>query len=151
LSTVAIQIAERFADLLDRREYDLLQHVLSPDCRYELRGRVLGGVSPIIEEYRTATEWAFKVLERIEFESRVVAESPSSNRVTFTDRLFLGDAVHEYRCQQVLTVDDSGQIIHIRHVDLEGQSAALEAFFRKCEIVRPRMDPDGIIGRHSGS
>jgi hypothetical protein len=144
------QLAQRFAAILDKRDYDSLVRILTAGCKYEFRDRVVEGSTHVIEEYRNATEWAFDALDRIEFASQLAIESPNSARITFIDRLYSGDAVHEYRCQQVVTVDDSGQIIHIRHVDLDGQAAALDAFFEKCGIVRPRPDAPGIIASPSG-
>jgi hypothetical protein len=151
LNTSAVQLARRFAEILDDRDYDVLNCLLSANCKYEFRGCVTPGSSRIIEHYRNATEWAFDVLDRIQFTSHVEAESHKSARITFTDRLFFGGSVHEYRCQQLVTVGDSGRIIHIRHVDLDGQTAALDTFFRECGIARPAADSPGIIGSDSGS
>ena len=137
MSTVATRLARRFADLLDQREYKALGRILSPDCKYEFRDNTVHGSAGIIEVYRKNTEWGFKVFDRIEFESEVVAESKDSARVTFTDHLYCKGEVHHHKCQQIVSVDESKRISHIVHVDLDGKGAALDAFFEKCGVARP--------------
>jgi hypothetical protein len=133
-----VQVAERFARLLDGRDYDALGELLLTDCEYELKGDVVRGRAAIVEEYRQSTEWAFDVFDRVEFSSIVNVESQTSARVTFFDELFLGSQTHRYMCQQILTAHDNGRIERILHVDLAGEEAALEAFFTKCGVKRPR-------------
>jgi hypothetical protein len=137
MTDVAVMVAERFARLLDSRNYEALAELLSTDCEYELRGNVIRRCAAIVEKYRRSTEWAFDVFDRIEFSSNVNLESQDSARVTFFDELHLGSHVHRYKCQQILTTLEDGRIKRIQHVDLAGEEAALEAFFTECGVNRP--------------
>lgn len=130
-------VAQRFAELLDRRRYDDLASLLDKDCVYEFRGGTIQGVKTIIETYRANTEWGFGVFDRIEFESEIVSQSGASANVRFSDHLFLGDAEHRHVCEQTVTIDDTGRIIRIVHRDLEGEIEALNAFMQKCGVSRP--------------
>ena len=138
METIAVQSAQRFADVLDDRQYDSLSEVLAADCEYVFRDNVVSRVAGIIETYRENTEWGFDIFDAIEFESSVTAETPDTVAVTFVDRLYFQDASHEHRCRQVLTIDEAGRITRIVHVDLDGESEALEAFFVACGIERPQ-------------
>jgi len=138
MSTVPITLAKRFADSLDRRDYDALFGLIATDCQYEIQDRLIGSNAAIIQAYRENTEWAFDVFDRIEFESDVIPESEVSARITFTDHLYFGSDVHDYRCQQILHLDNSGRIDRIIHIDLAGEAAALRAYFEVCGIVPPR-------------
>ena len=139
VSKTVIEIAKRFAAILIGRRYDTLDEVLSPDCRYEFRDRVVEGSTEIIEVYRKNTELGFDVFDRIGFESEVHPDSVNSARVTFTDHLFHNGEVHDHKCQQNLFFDDGGLIHRIVHVDLDGEGHALDAFFAKCGLVRPKL------------
>jgi hypothetical protein len=140
MSNPAIQAAQRFAHLLDQQRYDELADVLDSECSYEFRDRSIQGAQKIIETYRANTEWGFGLFDRIEFDSEVVPESDQSARVRFSDRLFLGNADHRHICEQIVTVDDTGRIIRIEHCDLEGETEALDAFLKKCDVSRPADD-----------
>jgi hypothetical protein len=138
VTSVTVQVAERFARLLDGRDYHALVELLSADCEYECRGGMVCGSAAIVEEYRRSTEWAFDVLDRIDFSSTIDFESPNTAKVTFFDYLRLGSEVHRHTCQQILTTNENSQIKRIVHVDLPGEKARLEAFFEECGIKRPR-------------
>lgn len=133
----ALQSAQQFADLLDQRSYDELQSVLGPRCVYEFRGGTIQGATAIIETYRTNTEWGFDVFDRIEFDSEVIPETEASARVRFTDHLFLGDSEHRHVCEQIVTINDTGRIAEIVHLDLPGEVEALNAFLKQCGVTRP--------------
>lgn len=133
----AIETARQFADRLDQRRYDELAGVLDPHCVYEFRDSSIQGAQEIIETYRANTEWGFDVFDRIEFESDVSADSETSARVRFSDRLVVGEAAHRHASEQVVTVNASGRIVRIEHCDLPGETEALHAFLAKCGVSRP--------------
>lgn len=137
MTALALQLALRFAALLDQRRYDDLADVLAAECVYEFRGGTIQGAQGIIQTYRTSTEWGFEVFDRTEFESEIFPVSEDSARVRFTDHLFLGDAGHRHVCEQVVTVNDEGRIMRIEHVDLPGETDALNAFMKSCGVTRP--------------
>lgn len=133
-----VQIARQFAAILDQREYQRLSAVLSENCQYCWRGKLIRGANAIIDAYRKNTEWAFRVFDRIEFMSDVRPLSEDSARICFTDRIHSTNEVHAFHCEQVVTCDDQNQIIRIVQVDLEGEQAALEAFLSRCGVKRPQ-------------
>lgn len=117
--TNVVSLAQRFANSLDCRDYDALYNLLDSECTYEVQDRLISESEAIVETYRRNTEWAFDAFDRIEFESSVLPESDTTARVTFVDRLYFGSMMHEYRCQQIVRIDNrNGRIVHIFHVDL---------------------------------
>ena len=79
-NTHIMQAAKLFATKLNRRDYGALPQLLADNCAYEFWGDVVRGAKRIVEEYRTNTEWAFDVFDRIEFTSAVAPESSSLAR-----------------------------------------------------------------------
>lgn len=142
MSDLALRAAQRFASLLDRRSYNDLATVLASECVYEFRGGTIQGANAISETYRTNTEWGFDVFDRIDFESEVFAETDTSARIRFSDHLVHGDAEHLHMCEQVVMIDDEGQIVRIIHHDLPGETDALNAFMMKCGIAGPSDQSD---------
>lgn len=134
---LAIEAAQRFAHLLDRRRYDDLADVIDSACIYEFRNRSIQGAPEIIESYRDNTEWGFGVFDRIQFDSEIAPVSETSARVRFRDHLFLGAADHLHTCEQIVTINDSRRIVRIEHCELEGETEALDAFLYRYGVSRP--------------
>ncbi|MFZ5468558.1 MAG: hypothetical protein ACOZIN_03885 [Myxococcota bacterium] len=77
------------------------------------------------------------MLDAVEFESHVERASPETFFILFTDRIQRGTRRHEYRCRQLLKVDEQrGLITHIVHQNLEGEQDRLRDFFAQCGITR---------------
>lgn len=132
-----MNVAHRFAYILDRRQYAALEELLALECVYGVWGKEVKGASHIANEYRINTEWAFEIFNNIEFASEIMQESTSSAIITFTDRLHFRQQAHQYQCRQIINIDEHNKINRIQHIEMEGQRAALEAFFTQNKIKRP--------------
>jgi hypothetical protein len=133
-----MKVAQKFADRLDRRDYSAIHELLADNCVCKFRRELVIGPPGIVALYRKNTEWAFQVFDRVEFESSIAPHAESSARLTFTDRLISGSRTHEFKCQQIVHANISGQIQRIVHCELAGESEALRSFFDHCGITPPK-------------
>ena len=128
-------IAERFARALDDGDWDAAASLLHPECRYACRGTLQTGPS-LLDAYRTTDEWAKATFESVRYESRVEVEDGRA-RIHFRDLMDHGEHHLDFRCQQLVSVDDDGRIIEIEHIDLPGETEKADRFNRACGVVRP--------------
>ena len=128
--------ARYFAAALDRCDFDEAARLIAEDCQYHAPAGVLVGVEAIVDSYRESDAWARQTFDRIGYESEVAAIDNQHIGVTYTDHTTLAGATHRYRCRQVLTFGHNGRIRHIRHEELPGERAALDAFFARHGIHR---------------
>ena len=130
------EVIERFAAALDRDDFDAAAALLRDDCRYESPIGPIIGAQPIIDSYRSASEWARTHLDEIIYESRCRLESADRGIVLFVDHLRHNGRTHSYRCQQIVTVDAAGQITRIEHDELPGEREAVDVFLRGVGVDR---------------
>jgi hypothetical protein len=129
-------VATALALALDADDFDAARPLLDPGCVYEIGETTLTGPDAILASYAGNSVWAKKVLDGLEYESRVVATEGDTATVEFLDRLRHRGEVHEHRCRQEFSVGREGRIVRIRHRDLPGEPEALRAFFGRVGIER---------------
>ncbi|QDU58730.1 SnoaL-like domain protein [Aeoliella mucimassa] len=124
----AIEIAERFAQALDSEDYESAQELLSEACEYSCRGQSHVGPTAIIASYKGNGDTADSKFDSVDYESSVSDMPDGTALITFVDHFALKGKSHTFRCEQVLEVDNNGQITRIVHRDLPGQREALTEF-----------------------
>jgi ketosteroid isomerase-like protein len=130
----ALELARRFAQVLDADDFAALAELLAPDCAYSVGGEILVGPAAILASYRAASAWARAHIDFVAYESSVRASPDGRAVVTFVDRLEHAGHRHEHRCEQWLSVGAQGRVRAIEHVDLPGEPEALRAFFAAAGI-----------------
>src|SRR5580765_845858 len=135
------QVASTLAAALDRNDFATAASLISPECRYEVRGETLIGADSIVASYAESNQWATTHLDEVRYESEVGEPAGDTVAVGYTDYLMkAGGGWHRHRCRQHLTVDDEGVIVRIVHEDLPGEVEALDDYFERCGI---RLTPGG--------
>lgn len=138
-SAKAVRITERFADALDRADFDQAAELVRDDCEYVIRGQTICGPAAIMASYAQNDTWATKNLDRIEYESSVAPVDDTVRAaavITFVDRVFHQGKSHTFTCRQRITLGPCGRIGRIEHEDAEGAREALEAFYVSCGLRR---------------
>ena len=130
-------VGERFAATLDDEDWAGARSLLARDCEYAFRGGTLHGPEAIIGCYRDIGQWVHESFDSVRYESRVEAMPDGRVRIHFRDRIDHGEHHLDFRCQQVLSVDERGLIDRIEHVDLPGERERADAFNRACGVERP--------------
>lgn len=132
----ALDTARRFAEALDREDYELASTLLAPDARYRIGGETLIGPEAITASYRGNGDWALATLDGVSYESRVEPAGPGRAAITFVDHLEHAMRRHTHTCRQVVAVNAEGRIAEIEHQDLPGERERLDAFFRETGVRR---------------
>ncbi|WP_425398239.1 hypothetical protein [Aeoliella sp.] len=125
-----LKIAEQFARALDAEDYQQAEVMLSPGCEYVCRGRRFVGPESIIDSYRQSGEGASHQFDRVEYESSCELVGEDMVLIRFVDRLTKAGQSFTFECQQLVQVDQNGQIVRIDHQDIPGAREALEEFTR---------------------
>jgi hypothetical protein len=133
--SIAVHIAEQFAESLDAEDYQAAEAMLSEECEYTCRDRVYRGPSTIIESYRCTGDSANRDFDNVEYESNVRGLTDNVAVIHFIDHLYHKKEQFTFKCQQVIEVDDDGRITRIEHVDLPGQREALSEFMQQIGIL----------------
>jgi hypothetical protein len=134
---IVTQAAAMLSAALDRNDFATAARLITPDCRYEVRGDTLIGAPAIITSYAESNEWAIAHLDEVRYESEVGTPEGDTVAVRYTDYLMkAGGGWHRHRCRQHLTVNAEGRIARIVHEDLPGEVEALDDYFERCGIRR---------------
>ena len=131
-----VDVAARFAAALDRDDFDGAAELLMSDCVYQFEGDLITGREAIIETYRRNGEWARSTFDRIDYESLIEIADDGRACITFIDDIQHAGQCHQYRCQQLVSVNAWGLIESIEHVEIENERPALEAFLERVGVRR---------------
>jgi len=133
----ANEAALALASALDRSDWSGSVACLSPECTYEIRGKVNHGAEAIISSYRVIGEWVEATFESVRYESSVEAQEPSIATISFRDLLEHQGHNLDFRCRQIVTLGEDGLICKIQHVDIEGMPEKAAAFNEACGVTKP--------------
>jgi len=137
VSKLAETLALRFVAALEAGDWTATQALLSEACVYEFRGGTLHGPEAIIATYREITEWVDQSFESVRYESRVERRPAGEALIHFRDLMDHGDHHLDFRCQQLIRVDEQGRIGRIQHIDIPGEAEKAAAFNEACGVKRP--------------
>lgn len=126
------QIAQQFAHALDANEFTLAGSLLSQDCTYSINDKELIGVKSIIDSYKEADAWCNRTLDAYKYESCV----DENGVITFYDHLEHDGVQHTHCCKQKITLNSSGLIEKIEHIELPNEQKNIEIFFERVGISR---------------
>jgi hypothetical protein len=126
--TTILHSAQRLAAALDAEDYRAARAALAPDCVYHAPEGLLVGADRIVASYREHAESARGRFEKIEYQSAVETNDPSEALITFIDRVTLGGARHQFRCQQRIRINAAGLVAEIRHEEIPGKRENLQQF-----------------------
>ena len=131
MTTNAASVARRFAVALDVEDYATAQALLADACVYLCRGQRYSGPAAIIAAYQCTGSSARDRFDSISYRSEVSAIDEAHARIRFAD--YVGSAGEEFvfECAQIVTVDDSGLIAAIDHIDFAGAREALADFMQR--------------------
>ena len=135
-TTDHLDAAIRFAKALDGGDDGTIAGpMLTEDCIYTTRDKVITGRDAIMATYVDSDRSAKEKFDRVEYDSEVSPSGDGRYVIRYLDRLTHSGQVHEHRCEQVLTFDDEGLICRIEHVDLPGESEALSSYLDRVGVT----------------
>lgn len=133
------RVSERFARALDEGDWSAASSLLHPECRYDCRGSVVTGPT-LLDGYRTTDAWVKATFDAVRYESRIEIEDGRA-RIHFRDFIDHGEHHLDFKCEQLLTIDEDGRIVSIEHIDLPGELETADAFNQVCGVRRPANRP----------
>ena len=131
LPRTSLSAAAQLATALDTSNFDEAERLLAPDCIYTIQNKRYDGAATIVDAYRSSDTWAQTHIDCIEYDSSLQLLDDGRVEITYLDRL-----AHEHRCIQVLTFNEDDRVVHIEHIDIEGEPEALKAFFDSVGLKR---------------
>ena len=135
-TTLHLDTAIRFANALDAGDDGTIAGpMLAEDCIYTIRDKIYTGRDAIVVTYVDSDRNAQEKFDRVEYESEVRPSDDGRYVIQYLDRLTHNGQVHEHRCEQVLSFDEAGLICRIEHIDLPGESEALQSFLDRVGVT----------------
>lgn len=125
-----LQIASKFAKLMDRNDYTGAGELMHPRCIYLFRGQQIQGRSAILEIYQSQLEAGAKDLDEIVFSSEIEKISDCLCKIKYLDRLRKKNDWFEHRCEQDIEIV-KGLIVKITHIDLPGETERLQKWIKR--------------------
>ena len=128
--------AEMFGSTLDNDQFDLMQKLLSDDCKYFIGNKVLTGPEEICNSYKQNMIEGRKKLDKLEWGDSMIEELDENTFIVhFTDYLSHKDITHIHRCKQRLNLNEASLICKITHLDNHEEENSLKEFYRSVGIV----------------
>ena len=127
--------ANLFAGALDADDFQAVEALLSKNCVFIGRGKIIEGRAAIINSYRESSERAQELFDAVHYESDVLSSSETSAEILFADYLMCGNLSHIYRSRHFLEFSTDGPIIRIRQEEEAGEVLNLKNFMQECEIT----------------
>jgi len=123
-------IAQQFAALVDGTNFDEAAALLAEDCAYQYSEGKYQGRDNIINIYRQNHLQSEKIFDERVYSSKVEETAEGTYKIDFIDKIRKGNAWHDFKCYQIVTVED-GKIVAIDHHEYIGETELLRAFYNK--------------------
>jgi len=131
-ATSTYKQANLFAGALDADDFLAVEALLSENCVFIGRGKVINGREAIINSYHESSERAQEIFDTVHYESDVLSSSETSAEILFADYLTCGKLSHIYRSRHFLEFSFDGPIIRIRQEEEAGELQNLKQFIQEC-------------------
>ncbi len=137
----AVERGRRFAEAVQRQDWDAAARLLAPDCSYFQVVRDVRGPQAIVECFQRDRRWGADQFDSVEQE-RSAAPGPDG-RVSITCLYHVRHKGHSLtiKSEHVIELDGAGLIGRIEQVELASQANALFRFYAKVGIIR-KLGPD---------
>ena len=132
---MTLEIATKFASMLDRNDFENARRLFASHCVYEMRGEQIVGPDAILASYKASDDFAQSTLDVVHYESHV-RETDGSIIIGYIDRIQHNGKSLVHRCEQRVEIGEDGLVERIVHCDLPGEVEALNCFFAEGGISR---------------
>lgn len=130
-------IASRFATALDGDDFAGLLPMLDDDVVYRIGNETHRGPSEVIASYRSGSELARRLFDRVEFSHRIIGTiAERTVRIDFSDILHVGDEQLEHHSIQDVVVGDDDRIESITDRPVAGERERVDAFMARHGLTR---------------
>ncbi|MEM7106397.1 MAG: hypothetical protein AAF502_24935 [Bacteroidota bacterium] len=119
-----------FGSALDIDDFDKAATFLHHNCAYDIGSGILIGPKAICGSYESNMKSGRAELDELIW-GKCEAKTIDENKIElyFTDYLVHKGIKHTHQCKQILTFEEEGKIIAIKHINLPGEPEKLLAFY----------------------
>ena len=130
--------AQKFVDALDQGDWNTVQSLLANDCTYSFRNEEIQGHKTIVDMYQSIGVWVDETFDHVCYESSVEVMGDNRMKLHFRDLLDHAGFHLDFRCQQIVTIEDGSKITHIQHIDIPGEPEKAARFNADCGVIKPK-------------
>ena len=130
-----VKQTRRFAEALQKKDYDAARKLLAPMCFYFQIARELKGPQAIVAGFEQSVEWGVDQFDSIERESSVKPTEDGRALLTLFYKIRHKGKSLRIRSEQIFELDDNGRIGRIEHVELASQANDLFKFYTDVGII----------------
>jgi len=122
-------IAQSFGTLLDQDDFEGFKKLLAADCVYHIHEDILHGGDEIAGLYEQNMKAGKKKFDKLEWgECSITALSEDQFMVHFSDFITHGGQTHNYKCNQIISINDDLVVTTIKHQEIPGEREAFEQY-----------------------
>jgi hypothetical protein len=123
-----MNLAEKFATLIDRKEFDLAAEMVAEDCVYVGDASPHEGRRGVIAMYREYASEMGKAFDEVRYNSTVEVIDGDTCRIVFTDSIRKGEKWHDAKTAQIIRFNSEGFVVQIEQKEIPGELQAMRSF-----------------------
>ncbi len=132
MSSSKLACAQAFGNTLDQDDFEAFKKLIATSCTYKIGDRLLKGPDEIAGLYESNMKEGQQKFDFLEWgKSEVKKISENKFEVYFSDFLKHKGISHNYKCKQILTLNNEKKVINILHCEIDDQRDRLMAFYKK--------------------
>jgi len=137
----AVERGRRFAEAVQRQDWDAAARLLAPDCSYFQIVRDVKGPQAIVECFQRDRKWGADQFDLVEQERSVAPEPEGRAAITCLYHVRHKGCSLTIKSEHIIELDGAGFIGRIEQVELASQANALFRFYAKVGFIH-RAPPE---------
>ena len=125
-----LQIAQKFATLIDQTKFDEVLPLMAEDCEYHYWEGNYVGRENIVKIYRHMHVLSGEMFDEIKYASQVEQVDAEHYIVHFLDTMRMGDRWHDHYFDEVIGFKDN-LICDIQNIQLPGEAESFREFYQE--------------------
>jgi len=135
--TSPADLVEQLAEALDRDDWPSVASAMAERVHYSIGEEELIGPEDVVASYRTASEMAHRLFDRVEYGHQLVpTDDPNTFRVGYSDTLTVSGETLTHQAEQHVTVAPGEGVVRIVNVEVPGERAKIDEFLERHGLSR---------------
>lgn len=132
MQTTKLAVAETFGTSLDEDNYSQFKDIIDENCEYEIGDKTLVGPDEISDLYERNMKEGHEKFDKLVWgKSHIIPINDDEYEVHFSDHLTHKGLKHNYRCKQILNINDKLKVTKIIHCEIGDEKERLIAFYKE--------------------
>ena len=134
MTNATSDLAERFADALDRNDFAAAGELVSEDCAYSAASKEYRGRAEVMQSFMDASAWARERIERVTYRHSILLADDRAATIRFIDDLEHGGKRIIHECLMHLTLGGGGTIASLALEEPPGERDRVMALLREAGV-----------------